>query len=68
MSWQNSEKDKILQQVNDALESVGWGSKHDVVKMTVIFTGEFMIEPIEFKVRAKRNLDSITAPPAAYQE
>lgn len=57
--YEEQQKDRILQVVNDTLESLDWGDRHERVIVKIILKGKFqMMEPeIDLKIK-KRNENS----------
>lgn len=57
--YEDQEKDRILQVVNDTLESLDWGARHERVIVKIILKGKFqLMEPeIDLKIK-KRNENS----------
>jgi len=45
-SWEEKQKDEILQQINDLLEKYEWGGACDRMVVKVIFEGKFNVKPI----------------------
>ncbi|MEI9966185.1 MAG: hypothetical protein WDN67_00695 [Candidatus Moraniibacteriota bacterium] len=47
-------KDKILQEIHDALDQELWGEGYDQVILTLVFEGRLEMKPIEVKHKTKR--------------
>jgi len=45
--WEEQQKDKILQRINDELENLQWGGSSKKLAIKIIFDGKFNMRPIK---------------------
>ncbi len=53
-NFEEKEKDKILQEIHDVLESQQWGGSHDRIIIKLTFRGKLNLMPIEIDQKVMR--------------
>lgn len=56
MDCEEKEKDRILQKVNDAFESVDWGKRHERVVIKFVLKGGFHLMEPEIDLRLLKKI------------
>ena len=52
--YEQKEEDKILQEINDVLDSQEWGGRHDKIVIRLTFKGKYRLMPIEIEQKVFR--------------